>query len=98
MKRNSDYIFVSPRNPEQPRKKIWNCWTALLKASKIDNFRFHDARHWCASNLLRNGADLAVVKEILGHTTIVTTSRYLNVLQEEKLDALQNLSSKYIKS
>ncbi len=89
--RNSEYVFPSPTKPNQPRKKIWDRWTALLKVSKIENFRYHDLRHTCASRLLANGADLAVVKEILGHTTIVTTSRYLNVLQEEKKIALRNL-------
>ena len=89
--RKSDYIFPSPTKLNQPRKKIWNRWTSLLKKSGIENFRFHDIRHTFASRMLSNGADLAVVKEILGHTTIVTTSRYLNVLQEEKKIALHNL-------
>ena len=40
--------------------------------------RFHDLRHSHASWLLAGGADLQVVKERLGHASIMTTQRYLN--------------------
>ena len=51
-----------------------------------------DLRHAHASWLLAGGADIQVVKERLGHTSIATTERYLHTLpdaDESALDALR---------
>jgi integrase len=39
-------------------------------------FRIHDLRHSCATNLLKNGADILGVQGILGHASAATTLRY----------------------
>jgi site-specific recombinase XerD len=48
----------------------------------------HDLRHAHASWLLAGGADLQVVKERLGHASIVTTERYLHSLPTADQTAL----------
>ncbi len=40
--------------------------------------KVHGLRHAHASWLLAGGADIEVVKERLGHSSIVTTQKYLN--------------------
>jgi site-specific recombinase XerD len=54
----------------------------------------HDLRHSHASWLLAGGADLQVVKERLGHGSIVTTEKYLHTLptaDESALAALRRI-------
>jgi hypothetical protein len=60
------------------RRSVWNpaCAAAELSARP----RVHDLRHAHASWLLAGGADLQVVKERLGHASIVTTQKYLHTL------------------
>jgi integrase len=49
-------------------------WRPACEAAGLaDTPRFHDLRHSHASWLLAGGADLQVVKERLGHASIVTT-------------------------
>jgi integrase len=62
------------------RRQVWQpaCATAGLRALP----RFHDLRHSHASWLLAGAADLQVVKERLGHASIMTTQRYLHTLPD----------------
>jgi integrase len=53
-------------------------WYPARAAAGLAGLRVHDLRHAHASWLLAGGANLQVVKERLGHASIVTTERYLN--------------------
>lgn len=39
----------------------------------------HSLRHSLATNMLKNNTPLPVIKEILGHTNINTTEKYISV-------------------
>ncbi|MGB0712971.1 MAG: tyrosine-type recombinase/integrase [Gammaproteobacteria bacterium] len=45
-------------------------------------------RHTIATLLLRNGVDIRVVQEFLGHASITTTQRYTHVDQNQLRKAL----------
>jgi site-specific recombinase XerD len=59
-----------------------------MKAAGLQSFTTKDLRHAHASWLLNGGADIQVVKERLGHSTIVTTQRYLHTLPDADETAL----------
>jgi len=48
----------------------------------------HTLRHSCACALLQAGVDLTVIRDYLGHASIMTTSRYANTNLELKRTAL----------
>lgn len=50
---------------------------------------WHDLRHTCATRLVAAGVDIAIVKEILGHSDIRVTDRYSHASREQLLRAVK---------
>lgn len=55
----------------------------LKKDLNIDILSAHKFRHLYATSLLKNGADIFTVKELLGHQDLKITQRYLDFTNEE---------------
>lgn len=49
----------------------------------------HILRHAFATHMLRNGADLMLIKEILGHKNLSTSEIYLHVLPHDLMELVQ---------
>lgn len=56
-------------------------WKAVRKTAALDNFRWHDLRHSCASFLAQNGASLLEIGSVLGHKSANITRRYAHLVQ-----------------
>ena len=86
----SSLVFPSPITG----KTMGDCrtsWENLMKAAKIENFRWHDMRHDFASQLVMKGVDLNTVRELMGHADLKMTLRYAHLAPESKLRAVEML-------
>ena len=86
--RTSNWVHPSPHDLTRPIGSIKKSFQSLLKESGIRGFKFYNLRHTAASWMLAHGADIMMVKEILGHADIKTTQRYLSAIAEEKRNAV----------
>ena len=79
----NDYLFKTKRVKRSFK-------TALLKAG-IENFRFHDLRRTFATTLLYNDVNIKTIQNMLGHSSIMMTERYLANDSKKELDAINKL-------
>ena len=84
---NKTGLIFTARNGSQ-LGSVKKCWASLLVDAKITGFRWHELRHHFASMLVMAGADLYVVKELLGHSTIAVTERYAHLAPEHRAAAV----------
>ena len=76
--------------------KTWKtAWKAALRRAGINDFRWHDLRHTCASWMIQNGVELDVVKTILGHESIETTMRYAHRENSAQKAAMDVVGSRF---
>ena len=92
MPRISEYVFCNP-DTKMPYKDLSTSFKTACKRAGINNFRFHDLRHTVATRLVEKGIDLRVVQELMAHSTIVTTQRYMHPTPKRKLEAIEVLNS-----
>ncbi len=91
MLENSDHVFLNDRGTAISVSKMYlsvrevlSQWTTMRKRSP------HILRHSFATHMLNGGADLNVIKEILGHGSLSATQVYTHV----NIEKLKGLHSK----
>jgi integrase len=63
----------------------------------MTHVRFHDLRHTYASWLLSSGAPLSVVRDLLGHSSIQTTDRYVHAGLAQSRAAVEKLGQNWVR-
>ena len=64
------------------------------KTAGLDHVRFHDLRHTAASWWAQSGANLTVLRDLLGHSTLAMTSRYAHLMTSDLKRAAANVAQK----
>ena len=57
------------------------------------DFRLYDLRHTFGSRAVMAGVDLPTLKELMGHSTITMTMRYIHPTPQHKKEALKKLEN-----
>ena len=88
----SEYVFLNDEGKQY--RKVDTAFANALKRAGIQNFRFHDLRHTFACHMVMAGNDLATLRQILGHSNIRTTMRYVHLSPVHMQEAMEILGSR----
>ena len=90
-KTRHNYCFLNNHGSKLTRQGAFKIIKAIALEKGIKkNISPHTLRHSFASHLLNNGADLRIIQELLGHSSIATTEHYLHVLTDELRETYDN--------
>ena len=63
-----------------------------MERAGLPDFRFHDLRHACASDLVMQGRPLKEIQEVLGHKSFSMTLRYAHLSPMHLQTAVESLN------
>lgn len=87
---SSTALFLNSAGERLSTQSMANIIANFRRAAGINrHITPHMLRHTVATLLLRNGMDIRVVQEFLGHASIATTQRYTHVVKEHLIGELK---------
>lgn len=84
-------------SPGRIRQALRRCLGRVRKTMKLPRTRFHDFRHTFASNYLKGGGRIHVLKELLGHSSITTTMQYAHLEKSHLHEEMGKLRADFLK-
>lgn len=94
---DTPYVLSSKNGNQISPRNINRMFHSILIQTKICSkdsglYGVHTLRHTFASMLFRNGCDVKIVSELLGHSdTKITENIYIHVIQEQKVKAIRDI-------
>jgi integrase len=87
----SGYVFTNEHGDPVTPDYLTRRFAELLANTDLPPIRLHDLRHVAASLAIQAGADLKVIQDQLGHSSIVITAdTYVSILPEHARKAAEN--------
>lgn len=92
---DNPHLFLSEKGRALQRFALWKMVKFYAKQAGITkSISPHTLRHTYATALLDGGADLRVIQELLGHSSIASTERYTHVSTHQMEDAFHRCHRK----
>jgi integrase/recombinase XerD len=81
-KKPSAALILNSKGSRLSRQSIWEVVNKVALDNNLEDLSPHSLRHAFATHLLEGGADVRVVQELLGHSSVNTTQIYTHITVE----------------
>jgi integrase/recombinase XerD len=87
----SDYLFTSQKGGKLDRSQFFRNFQKVAEAAglSVEKRHPHVLKHSLASHLVAGNANLALVRQALGHRSISSTMQYIGTSDAQAAEALQ---------
>lgn len=97
--RGNAAVFLNARGGRLSRQSAWQILKDAAAAAQLDaDISPHTLRHCFATHLLQGGADVRVVQELLGHSSVTTTQVYTKVTPDQLQEVFRTAHPRAIHS
>ena len=91
LNRKNEFVFYN-QDTGKPFVDLKSGFALACKKAGISGVTWHILRHTFASRLLALGVDIVTVQQLLGHSTLMVTMRYLHTNLDSKRAAVEKLA------
>jgi integrase len=91
---DSQYVFANPETGKAITD-VKHSFTSAVSDAELKDLTFHDLRHTFGTRLAASGADVVKIKELMGHSSITTTMRYMHASDSGKHEAIARMAARH---
>ena len=77
------YLFITPKGKPMYRERVYHIVKRKLSGIETSQKSPHTLRHSFATHMLDHGADVRVIKDLLGHSSLAATQVYTHLSKEQ---------------
>ena len=94
--RRGEFVFCDEEGKPYSRHGfVRSEFKLACKKLAIDNLVYHDLRHTFGSDLAAAGASAKMIKELMGHSSLKMTDRYMHFSPNQANDIVSHLKSEF---
>lgn len=86
-KDDSKYLFTSQKGGRLTENGFWRLFKVVMADAGLEGRSCHSLKHTRASLMIEGGANLAEVRQMLGHKSLSSTLRYIHATDEQAAKA-----------
>jgi integrase len=95
-KKPTDRLVLDENGRTPTRQRLYRAFIAVQKRLGISpTWSFHKLRHAFGTHLVQLGANVEAVREMMGHSDLAMTSRYLHATSGDKVQAIDLLEGNW---
>ena len=89
-------VFVQSDGEPVNKSRLRVQWLKVRAAAKLEDFKWHDLRHSCASLLAQGGSSLPEIGHVLGHSSPSITAKYSHLIAGAPVTGSAALAAKIL--
>lgn len=88
-----EYVCVNPLGDIIKPQYVTEHFKVILRKNGMEQIRFHDLRHSCATLMLNNNEEMKKIQAWLGHSSItITADTYAHLDMSSKVTSAEKIS------